>query len=60
MTENKFPRPDTPEGEPSIANLARWAKATGGIESVSLSVHWKDGRSYHETVNFFPGREDDA
>ncbi|EQA97301.1 hypothetical protein L286_23540 [Sphingobium sp. HDIP04] len=38
--------------------MARWAKATGGIESVSLSVHYSDGRSIHETVNFFATGED--
>lgn len=53
MTDRKFPIPDPAEPEPAIAQLARWASKVGGIRSVSISVHYDDGRSVHETVEFF-------
>jgi len=61
MANRKLPIPDAAELEPMIAPLVRWAKATGGIRSVTASVYRSDGSSVSETVDFFePDEDEDA
>lgn len=61
MAERKHPIPDAAEREPMVAPLVRWAKATGGIRSVTASVYQSDGSSISQTVDFFdPDEDEDA
>ncbi|WP_066697598.1 hypothetical protein [Sphingobium amiense] len=59
MQDRKFAIPDPTEPDPLIASLVRWAKAVGGIRSVSISVYQADGRSITECADLVLGTDNE-